>query len=100
MLLVEQLPVEEKKQGVEKPEHPVGKYIEIFISSNAGEVALIKSLFDAEGIDYYFQGERFHSVIPLADPVRLMVREDQTEDAKKLLDELEESSAGLGENSC
>lgn len=100
MPLVEQLPQEGKEQAVKAPERPIGKYVEVYISSNAGEVALIKSLFDAEKIDYYFQGERFHSVIPMADPVRLMVREDQVEDAEKLLTELEKSARDLDEKYC
>jgi hypothetical protein len=38
---------------------------------NPADVALIKSLLDAENITYYFNAEHFMYVQPLAQPVRL-----------------------------
>ncbi|HSO18895.1 MAG TPA: DUF2007 domain-containing protein [Desulfosarcina sp.] len=52
---------------------------------NAGDRAFLRSILDAEGIDYFIQGETvapyiFHSV-----PMRLMVRRDQAEKARERL---------------
>ena len=49
-------------------------------------MAIIKSLFDGEGIVYYFLGEHF------AFPVRLMVIKDQAEEAAELLKNINASS--------
>jgi len=53
---------------------------------NAGDRVFLRSLLDAEGIDYFVQGETvapyiFHSV-----PMRLMVRKDQAEQVRELLE--------------
>ena len=51
-----------------------------------GVVAIVKSLLDEEGIDYYVQGEFKVS----GDPNRkLMVRKDQAERAREILEDLE-----------
>jgi Protein of unknown function (DUF2007). len=57
-------------------------YEEILFTNNAADIAVIKSLFDSEGIVYYFLGEHF------AFPIRLMVNKDQVEEAKELLKDL------------
>jgi hypothetical protein len=51
-------------------------YEEIFSTNTAADITMIKSLFDGEGIVYYFLGEHF------AFPVRLMVNKDQVEEAR------------------
>jgi hypothetical protein len=61
-------------------------YEEILSTNNAADIAIIKSLFDSEGIVYYFLGEHF------AFPVRLMVNKDQVEEARELLKGLNTSS--------
>lgn len=53
---------------------------------NAGDRVFLRSILDAEGIDYFIQGETvapyiFHSV-----PMRLMVRKDQAEQVRALLE--------------
>lgn len=60
-------------------------YEEILYTFNPGDIAFIKSIFDSEKITYYFQGEHFNYVRPLAVPARLMVKKDQVETAKELL---------------
>jgi Protein of unknown function (DUF2007). len=57
-------------------------YEEILFTNNAADIAVIKSLFDSEGIVYYFLGEHF------AFPIRLMVNKDQVEEARELLKNL------------
>jgi hypothetical protein len=61
---------------------------ELLATFNAGDIAIIKSLLDAESIDYFFQGEFFNNVRPLIEPVRLMVRKDQVSEAKDILGDL------------
>ena len=59
-------------------------YEEIPEVLNAGDVAIIKSLFDSESIDYYIEGEFSPYGIH-----RLMVLKEQMEEAKEILKDLE-----------
>ena len=52
-------------------------------------------LLDSENITYYFQGELFNLVRPLAQAARLMVKNDQVEKALELLAGLKLSFSGL-----
>ena len=58
---------------------------ELVATSNLADIALIKSLLDAEGIVYLAQGENFHAVRPLIEPVRFMVSESDLDRARDLL---------------
>ena len=89
--LVDVLP-DDEQPGNTEPQDNV--FMDIFISSNAGEIAMIKSLLDDAGIDYYFQGERFASVHAGAYPSRLYVRADQCDEALGLLKDLHFSVFG------
>lgn len=67
---------------------PSSQYIEfeeILATFNAGDIAMIKSILESEGIDFYFQGEfsYYAETIP-----RLMVRRDQAEKAVEILKNL------------
>lgn len=60
---------------------------------NAGDRVFLRSILDAEEIDYFIQGETvapyiFHSV-----PMRLMVRKDQVEMVSELLESFVQSAA-------
>ncbi len=63
-------------------------YEEILATFNPFDIALIKSLLDPEGILYFFQGEQFSYVRPLADPVRLMVAKEDAEEAREILKDI------------
>lgn len=48
------------------------------------DVALIKSVFDSEGIIYFIQGEDL-GIAPGGLPARVLVNKEQVEEAKQLL---------------
>jgi hypothetical protein len=85
--LVDTLPPEEKPEFVE--------YVEIMGTYNPADVALIKSILDAEKITYYFNAEHFMNVRPLAEPVRLMVKADDAQKARELLRSLNLAVTGI-----
>lgn len=85
--LVDQLPPEDKPDDTRRPEYV--EFEEILRTYNPADVALIKSVLDGEGITYYFLGENFMYVRPLADPARLMVSKDQAQRAWELIKDLE-----------
>ncbi len=83
----------------ELPPEPDREYLEfeeILISLNPGDIAMIKSLLDSEGITYYFRGE---SSYPFAPPTRLMVQKDRAGEAREILEGLETSEDVTPEDS-
>jgi len=66
----------------------LAEFEEILFTPNAGDMAVIKSVLDNEGIVYFFRGEFFSSVHPLVQPARLMVSTDQVEEVKEILKSL------------
>jgi hypothetical protein len=81
--LVPELPPDTTNESLELAESE-----EILFTPSPGEMAVIKSLLDSEGIVYYFRGEFFSSEYPFAQPARLMVRTDQAEEVKEILESL------------
>ncbi len=83
-----------------QPEPEFVNLVEVLATYNPADVAFLKSLLESEGIQYYFKGEHFMYMRPLADPVRLMVREDQEQAALELLKNVNLSVTGisLGDN--
>lgn len=77
------------------PEPAFIDFKEVLGTYNPADVAFLKSLLESEGIQYFFKGENFMNVRPLADPVRLMVRADQVDDAIELLENVELSITGI-----
>ena len=87
--LVEDLP----PLDADKPEFV--NFVEILATYNPADIVFLKSLLESEGIQYFFKGEHFMYMRPLADPVRLMVREDQVEYAINLVKDVKLSVSGL-----
>jgi len=70
-------------------EYPENFFVELLSTFNLADIAIIKSILENEGIEYYFKGENFISIRPMIDPARLMVRADQIELVKELIKNLE-----------
>ncbi len=85
--LIDELPTEEKPEFID--------YVEVMGTYNPADVALIKSILDAEDITYYFNAEHFMYVRPLAEPARLMVKTDEAERAKEILRDLDLAITGI-----
>ncbi len=86
--LVEELPDDESETR-EDNDNQAMHFEEVWLTYNMAEIALIKSLLESAGIDYYFMGEHYRVVQQFADPARLMVRKDQAEAARDLLKDLD-----------
>lgn len=63
-------------------------FVEILRTSNPGDMALMKSLLDAENIAYYFLGENFNLIYAPID-CRLMVLEEDAGKAENAIKELD-----------
>ena len=63
-----------------------------------GDVALIKSILEDSGIEYYAYGENFLAVRPLLEPVKFFVNENQLEDAKEQLKDFDLHIWGFSTN--
>lgn len=61
------------------------EYEEIMRTFNPADLAVVKSLLDAEGITYFFRGENFLMMRPLVEPAALMVKKDEAEIVRDLL---------------
>ena len=77
------------------PEPEFVDFAEILATYNPADVVFLKSLLESEGIQYFFKGEHFMYMRPLADPVRLMVRQDQVEEAIELIKDVKLSVSGI-----
>ncbi len=62
------------------------EYRELLVTTDPAKIAMIKSLFESEDINYYFHGENLTSMLPTsALTTKLMVQSDQVEDALDIL---------------
>ncbi|UCF71188.1 MAG: DUF2007 domain-containing protein [candidate division WOR-3 bacterium] len=86
--LVDQLPDDEQPENAEDIGCQDATFLDVYVTGNAGEIALIRSLLDDAGIDYHFSGERFSMLHSGVYPSRLFVREDQCEEALEILRDL------------
>jgi hypothetical protein len=86
--LVRELPAESGPEYVD--------YEMILATYNQTDIALIKDVLESAGITYYFTGELFTYVEPLASTAKLMVRRDQAEQARELLKDLDLAYTAAG----
>ncbi len=64
------------------------EYILALETHNAGDIAFIKCILDSENIIYFVQGEHVSPYLFNALPMRVMVRKDQTEEVKTILQDV------------
>ncbi len=62
--------------------------IEVFSTYNPGDIAVIKSVLDGEGIHYYFQGENSIMLVGAGSYARLLVQANQADRVRDILQEL------------
>jgi hypothetical protein len=85
------------------PEPPEAKpefvdYKEVLTTFNPADIAFIKSILNEENITYFFQGENFLRMQPLALPARLMVKTDQVDKAVEILKDIKLRFFGININ--
>jgi len=89
--LVDDLPDETETEETDTAQET--GFIEVYTISNytnsQSQIALIKSAFEDSGITYIIQGENFTQMMPMIIPIRVMVREDQADQAREILGELD-----------
>jgi len=69
-----------------EPDHDAAdEFEEVARTFNQGDIAVIKSVLDDNGVEYRFFGEYFNLLDPLIQPARLHVRKSQASHARKLL---------------
>ena len=64
------------------------EFVEVFSTYQQGDIAFIKSVFDGEGITYFFEGESSIMLIAAGAYARLLVKADEADRAKDILREL------------
>jgi hypothetical protein len=62
--------------------------VEVFSKYNQGDIAFIKSVLEGEGITYFFQGEGSIMLIAAGAYARLMVKAEDAQRAREILQEL------------
>ena len=72
----------------EEPEQESIKYRKLMQVRNAGDVAFIKSLFEANSITYYVDADISSKCVICIQPATIMVDERQYDDAKELTKDL------------
>lgn len=77
--LVEELPPEPDPEFIE--------YEQVMQTYNPADIAIIKSILDAEEVTYYFKGD-YLALRPIGDAARLMVDRQQVEKVKELIKDL------------
>jgi hypothetical protein len=73
-------------------------FVALLSSLNLGDIAVIKSILDDGGIEYYVMGENFLSIDPLIVPAKFFIKEDEVETAKILLKDFEFHFFGASNN--
>lgn len=76
------------------------EFVLVLETHNAGDRVFIKSIFDAEGIIYFIQGESVAPYLFNALPMRIMVKKDQVTKAKEILRDIKISYSYNIRESC
>lgn len=69
--------------------------VEVVVTFNPADLAVVRSVLDAEGITYFVHGEHFASIRPLVEPARVLVPEAEAEHARDLLRHLDLAYLGI-----
>ena len=77
----------EKTDPIQEHQNDDITFVPVLSTYNLGDISLIRSLLDNEGIEYFLQGENTAYIRGYMDPTILMVREDQVSIVKELLKE-------------
>jgi hypothetical protein len=77
------------------PEPPPYSFVEILETFSLADIAVIKSILDDGDIEYLFLGENFNQIEQLVQPARLAVRDDQVEEAREMLKDLDIRYLGI-----
>ena len=70
-------------------------FAELLATSNQGDIAVVKSLLEAEGISHFIQGEHFSILRPFVGTARIMVPEERLAEAEDLISYLNLSISPL-----
>jgi len=62
--------------------------VEVYSTYQQGDIAFIKSIFDGEGITYYFEGESSIMLVAGGAYARLLVKAEEVQRAREILQEL------------
>ena len=73
-------------------------FVPVLSTFNLGDIALLRSVLDNQGIEYFLQGENTSYIRAYMDPTILMVREDQVEITKELLKDFDLKFTIFGTN--
>ena len=64
-------------------------FVSVVRTFNPQDIAIIESLLEESGIEYYIQGETSITTNPLIDPANVMVVKAQADEARELLKDLD-----------
>jgi hypothetical protein len=62
--------------------------VEVFSTYQQGDIAFIKSVFDGEGITYFFEGESSIMLVAGGAYARLLVKAEEVQRAREILQDL------------
>jgi hypothetical protein len=64
-------------------------FVSVVRTFNPQDIAIIESILEESGIEYYIQGKNGIMTYPLVDPASIMVVKGQAEQARELLKDLD-----------
>lgn len=69
---------------------------ELLETRNQGDIAVVKSLLESEGIPCFVHGEQFNTQLPFGGAARIMVPDDRLAEARDLISGLSLSISTFG----